>query len=346
MTDTVILHIGTHKTGSSSIQQSLRGYDDSETFYATFTEADHSKPMFAIFKDDFFKYHSWVNQGLKRPEMEEKRREYRASFEAQLQRKDRRRMIVSAEDISIFGPDEKKALLDCIAAHGCDAEVVCYVREPSGFAASRFQQNIKGGMTACPRRISPFYRFRLATFSQSLPRERIHVRAYDRKKLVDGDVVADFCDVAGLDRDLINQKTANVGLSLPAAKLLLIFNKSNVLCSKERALHWARLKLVRLIQEKYALEEKIPSGIFARIADYSEIDYLRDSFGIDFERKTAEFGAADIDELFSDTSTVNDSYLDDLLCEHGADAGSFTSLSEKLVRLYYGLVAEELSKAA
>lgn len=345
MTETVILHVGMHKTGSTAIQQSFTGYDDGHTFYGTFDTADHSEPMFAAFKDDFYSYHAWVNRGMKLTDMERQRAEYRAEFTKQLLRKDRKRLIISAEDISLFKPTEKQALIDFILDNGCDLHVVCYVREPTEFAASRCQQNIKGGATSIEGVLSPLYKYRLATFSDLLLKNRLTVRAFDRSMLIGGDIVSDFASILKLDESLVNRKTANVGLSLPATKVLLAFNKTKTLCSKERALHRARIKLVNRIQKKYASGEKLPLSSFASIADYSEIDYLREKFNIDFSK--SEWCANDetsVEGMFSDLSCVDTKPLDELLHIRDAPAENFTSIPEKVVRLYYALLAEELSQ--
>ena len=46
----VILHIGVHKTGTSSIQNALHRFDDGGTFYAQLGNNNHSAVMHAIRK--------------------------------------------------------------------------------------------------------------------------------------------------------------------------------------------------------------------------------------------------------------------------------------------------------
>lgn len=349
MVEQVVLHIGMHKTGSSSIQQSLHRYDDTDAFYATFPEPDHSQPIFTAFSDDYKNYHVWVNSGLSESEIDAKRQYYRSLLSEMLNRTDRRRLIVSAEDISILDPAEKSSLIDFIKGHNCEVSVVCYVREPAGYAASSFQQEVKGGLTDVPELIYPSYIVRLGHFMNILPRDRITVRVFGRSTLVDGDVVSDFCHVVGLDKERISPVTANIGLSLPAAKLIYLFNRQNIVDSGDVALYHARLRLIWAIQEKYFDCEKMPSKIFGAIADFSEVQFLNKNFDVGFEEKSSVvasgFTVDDIRKMFVDLSDVDVSRLDSLLSENGVVAKNFKSIEDKIIRLYMAFVADEICKA-
>ena len=60
----VILHIGLHKTGSTSIQSALKGYDKNGTKTVSFENENHSIPMYTIFSKNRYDYHIWKNAGI------------------------------------------------------------------------------------------------------------------------------------------------------------------------------------------------------------------------------------------------------------------------------------------
>ncbi len=45
----VILHLGSHKTGSTSIQSALKRFDNGKIAYANLGNANHSAPLFTAF---------------------------------------------------------------------------------------------------------------------------------------------------------------------------------------------------------------------------------------------------------------------------------------------------------
>lgn len=92
----VILHIGMHKTGTSSIQDCLASFDDGTTRYAQFGVANHSIPMTTIFADDPYAYHIWRDQGAAASLVDQRRSDYRAMLEQQLRSSDHERLIISA----------------------------------------------------------------------------------------------------------------------------------------------------------------------------------------------------------------------------------------------------------
>ena len=73
--DEVILHIGMHKTGSTSIQLSLNGYDDGETIYANLENINHAFPIYTIFSANRYDYH-WKNLGFNLSEIDSKKEKY------------------------------------------------------------------------------------------------------------------------------------------------------------------------------------------------------------------------------------------------------------------------------
>lgn len=217
-----ILHIGIHKTGSSSIQRSLANFDDGETFYSKIS-VNHSVPLFTIFSGKSEEYHPWKRKGLSRRQVERKKAQYLSFLTWELNRKDRKRIILSGEDVSILAPDEKKNLVDFVRSFGIGLKVICYVREPVSFCASLFQEELKNGrseFTTYPMS----YPFRLGHFCDLLPASDIIVRDFTTSSLVGGDVVRDFLAQLELGDPPGNVTRHNESLAAQAAKIVYFAN--------------------------------------------------------------------------------------------------------------------------
>ena len=72
----VIIHIGLHKTGSTSIQKALYGYQDVSTRYACFKEANHSIPMFTIFSKNPKSHHFYKNWAISEKQVKKKKKNF------------------------------------------------------------------------------------------------------------------------------------------------------------------------------------------------------------------------------------------------------------------------------
>jgi hypothetical protein len=340
----VVLHIGMHKTGSSSIQRSLVGYDDGHAFYGRFDRPNHSLPLHTVFAAAPANHHLWVREGLDEAAVERKRAEALDCLDRDLTRPDREVLVLSGEDVGVLADDEKDRLVAHLRRHGAQVDVVAYVREPAAFTASSFQQGVRGGSLLPLRHgtVRPSYRRRLERFLELAP-GAVTVRAFDRDRLAGGSVVRDFCDIAGLDFGRLRDETANESLSIDALKLLLVFNASNACSGGDRIVMGARRQLVATLRSLYA-DGEIPAERFACVADDSELEWLESATGIALPpaARTAldGWGEADLDRWLRDLTDVDLEPLDAELGRLGV-AGRFPGAAPKLSRLYYALVVEQ-----
>lgn len=182
----VLLHVGTHKTGTTSIQAAIAGYDDGETATAPVGAADGSLVSLA--------YQRWPRQATSPEEAERRRR-----FLHVISSADRARWIVSDEDLSARPKSAQRDLLDDLARAGVTAEVVIYLRPPLAWAAAMFSEHVKHAASPSAAVFARGYRGRIGTFVERLPPDAVRVRRYATDGLADGDVVADFWATADLD---------------------------------------------------------------------------------------------------------------------------------------------------
>lgn len=341
MLRTAVLHIGMHKTGSTSIQNALRGYDDGNVFYATFEEPNHSIPIFTAFRTNYENYHIWSSQGLSKAEISKKRDGYRQNLSKMLQRRDRDRIVISGEDIGNLTVSEKNALLEFFDRHGWTVNVVCYVREPTHYAASVFQEGVKHRDGSIPSHYRPHYKSRLSGFLSELPKHAVCVRPFESSQLKDGDVVSDFCAHAGINGAVEKELRSNQSMSFNAARLLFNFNRSGVLTKGDASVSQAFKKFQWQVVQSYAGQGRAHPGLFKDYSDYSEVDWLYSEFGIRFENMAQDHQEIGLLEKLGDLSDIDLTGLDQALENSGLQPQNYPDAVQKMQRIYFDYLSKE-----
>lgn len=331
----VLLHIGMHKTGSSSIQQSLAGFDDGRTLYSKIG-VNHSAPMVTIFKRDYLNYHIWQQRGLGPKEVEARRTKFIEILDAELSRSDRERLIISGEGMSILQDDEKRSLIDYIKGKGCEIKVIAYARDPLSFAASVTLEKIRGGRTDKIGVIRPDYKKRIGPFVDLVGRENVVVREFNRERLIDRDVVRDFAQTIDIDLPADAIVVANESLPEPAAKLLLNLNRSQAVIQGNRKLIEARDIVRKELRDVYSNEGKLDEACFARSISCpdEDIEFLK-GFGINFETYTPDENDSTPEAYLTDLSSIDRKPLDQLLKKYGIDPKPHKTIRSRLIALFY-----------
>lgn len=224
-----IIHFGMHKTGSSSIQQSLaERLDDSKFRYLSLGSSNSSGSIAVGFRRNPENYHGSKKRGSTREDLRLERQAIHRNLTAALTSNDARKAtpILSAEYVSVMKAGEFGDLCDFFGRHGYDVTAVGYVRSPKGFMESAFQQRLKGGYKAFDvANMYPDYRRNFEKFESVLGKERVRLWHFDTESFPGGCVVQDFCGKIGIrfrPQDVIR---VNEGMSLPALSLLYAYRK-------------------------------------------------------------------------------------------------------------------------
>ena len=153
----VILHIGLHKTGTTTIQRTLGehraklalfGYHYPQFAYKNRQTYNHSSPLLSLYSDAPLDYHMNLREGIDSPE---KLEDQNSAFLAQLKsalNSGSTTVILSGEGLSALTPKNISRLkndLERLSEAPLSFRVVCCVREPISFITSDIQQKVKGG---------------------------------------------------------------------------------------------------------------------------------------------------------------------------------------------------------
>ncbi len=224
----LLLHIGTIKTGTSSIQETLNAAAESGSLngvaYPVPLEMTHNHLAHVYASPDRLPR---IPRHRRRADPESFER-IAQTFKHDLFEaiRDNENLILSAEYLSLFSRDDAAALARDLALAGVgEVRVLAYVRDPASLYLSAVQQTLKAGHLFV-RPAAFRYRFleALAVWRAIYP--DVRVRPFVRGRLVDGDVVRDFLAEASsffgdtVAPDDVELRVSNPSLSAEAMVVL------------------------------------------------------------------------------------------------------------------------------
>ena len=195
----IYLHIGLHKTGSTSIQAALIGYNKNNIKTISFKEENHSIPLYTIFSENRYNYHIWTSKGFSRDDIDKKKNEYEKILEKEIKNSQEKSLIISGEDLSALNSSEVHSLYNFFSKFNLSIEIICYVRNPIKFIVSDIQEVVKHG------RDIPFYgslyRERIIPYIEHFGEENFHLHIFDDVIKTHGSVVKHFASILSLNLD-------------------------------------------------------------------------------------------------------------------------------------------------
>lgn len=153
MAKELYLHLGLHKTSSSSFQATCKAnlsfLSDQGIAYPLFKceqtsredIANHSIPLFSLFSGKADKYHINIRRGI--GNLAQANAAYMAQLNEILASNDK--VILSGEDIGVMNSGGLKRLKEAIDKHNFNIKPFALVRDPYNFLNSAYQQMIKSG---------------------------------------------------------------------------------------------------------------------------------------------------------------------------------------------------------
>lgn len=306
----LIIHIGTIKAGSTSIQQSLgRGRDtllEHDIYFPSINPYNHAFSFAPIFMDDPTESFVFKKELLVHEDKRTKTKNYRKAWLNEFKASEQGHFIISGEGFSqpFFREDDVKRLKEFVK-HFFDAfTIIIYVRHYDSWILSQTQQMIKNGLGErstreitssllnCPSEVS--YQHSLNKWINVFDRENIVVRPFDPKVFYKGSLLADFFHSVGLPADdlQIPEFRTNESIGKYAVTFLQKYNQAyplfvNNSINKDRGLarQYFPVHLLKNIpDEKFKAELNYSAEQAERFNE--EIDFVNQFFidGYQFQR--------------------------------------------------------------
>ncbi len=224
----MIIHFGMHKTGTSSIQESLfRGLSDPRFYYVNFGMPNASNGVTMCFRTDLERYGPVRKSGVRQRKLAALKGDALERFASELEASGARIAVISGEHIGKLSASELRSMQEFLKARGRDdLAPIAYVRRPKEYMESAFQQRVRNGLGALvAERLFPEYRERFAKFDAAFGRDRVQLALFDTGSFPGGCVVRDFCTRASIDFKAEDVVRVNEAISLPALSLLYTYRK-------------------------------------------------------------------------------------------------------------------------
>ncbi len=293
MFERAVVHIGLHKTGTTSIQATLHRHAaaleaDQGVYYPRLT-ANHSVILFPLFCDKPQNY--YVNQ---RANLKTERAAARHNakitekLDAEFAATNAKTLLVSGEDLSTLSAEGYARMNAWFKARAKHVEVVAFVRDPIAWATSAAQQRIKSGATFAelmkrvPREAA---RHKLGSALAVFGRDALRVHRFE--DAARNGVLPYFCKETGIEErwahtiepETLNESFSNEGVHLIAAINALYPIKPSQKFAPKRA-HADIQPLAAVQGEKF----RLPPEMARQASKHAkqDIDWLKDALGIDY----------------------------------------------------------------
>lgn len=220
MKKTCVIHIGLHKTGSSSIQNTLhknRAILKSEFNINYYDKQANHGTLLTLFSKNLAYYRPLKIWGITdEAGINTFKSDLKADLSLTLKKNTSPVFVISGEGLSLLEEAEIHALQSFLAPSFDEFQIYAYVRDPMSHANSVGQQAIKGGMTFAdiqrntfgpknpddhpkitkPGSVYPYFRTRIAPYQKAFGEENVKVLNFSALRERKEDVVLHFMQEA------------------------------------------------------------------------------------------------------------------------------------------------------
>ncbi len=313
-----IVHIGMHKTGSTSIQRNLNKQLNKNFSYFALGTPNHSGPFCSLFSEmpeslDLHKRRGFTSSQITR---------YNAEADKMVKKHlldnpQYDTFVISGESITILSKESLEKFKNYLLDFFETIKIVAYIRSPISYANSAFQQMVKGGFSDLSLFYNeeyPQYRNKFEKFDIVFGKENVFLHYFDKNHLMESDVTVDFIEKNNLKVNTKDFVRVNESLSLESISLLYVYNKlaPKPIQSREglRAHHMLRDALLKIGSKKLQINKALLQSIINKskhdlvwIEDrmnmkiFDEKSYSNDDSNIQGEEDLFEVAKLSINEL-------------------------------------------------
>lgn len=289
-----ILHVGFHKTATSSIQQTLA---DNQAklktlgFHYPIFEIDnrrivnHSIPFYSAYCEHPEKYNINVMNG-DWARMEEVNDHYLQQIDDLMLLDEN--IIISGEDISILPMKALVSIRDKILSSGFNLEVYCSVRKPYSFLCSELQERIKAGVSTLNNITVPKKSACITKLKDAFG-EHISFSSFEADCAINDPIVV-FIERLGINSSLLSLSSNNEGLGNITTRLYAHLNETHPIVINGKINEKGRVRFLNNFDnEKFFLTKSEYQKIEKELAEESnKINSLLDDGYVDKEIKFAD----------------------------------------------------------
>ncbi|BBM87487.1 hypothetical protein [Candidatus Uabimicrobium amorphum] len=286
----LILHFGTHKTGSTSIQRNLATADLGPKWEYAKLGVNQGGVVSAAFTQDLFSIREYKLFGIDRGELLKIKMKSLELFKSALKSCKKDNLIVSGERIVKLEENDLSELNRVSSSLGFKVEAIGYLREPKSRMEAVFQQKIKFPYkyTSLEDLFYPDYQKKLIKFENVLGKDNVLFLLYDRKNLLEKCVVKDFCFRLGIKTDAWEIHRYNESIPLRALRFLYTYKKFGLLSTKESNHKKQYNRLIRRLKDlkgpKMSFSLKIVNPIIEE--KQQVIDWINSRLNVPFPYPT------------------------------------------------------------
>lgn len=261
---TLFLHIGTEKTGTTSIQQFFRANREAlagrGVLYPVAAGQQNHTALAVAAQDDFAESPLKLLHGIQSSgDLRQFRRQLGHSLGEELKGRNYPVAILSNEHCSsrLASTAEVQRMQDLLSAHFERIFILVYIRRQDELLLSAYSTAVKSGSARAlavpgPAAAAGYdYASLLSRWSDVFGREQIICRRFEKSSLRNGDVVDDLLNVVGVPADagLARPSPANESLDAVSLEFLRLFNRSIPRFSEQNERHQIRDNIIRLLRE-------------------------------------------------------------------------------------------------
>jgi len=311
----IILHIGTVKTGTTSIQKTLyrsrKQLPDYGLYFPGLGDTFHHNFTFtALFIEDPRILPGFIKKGIVTdPDTAERLRYLKKKLINEIERSGSNDFIVSAENLSLplFTEDAVENAAKFISNYFDKVTIIIYIRHYNDFLKSEIQQRIKNGHSdMCTEAIlnnlmnnpnsGAMYDKAVGKWIRTFCRENVIVRPFDRAAFKNGELIDDFFSHLGFKPESIpiNRVLSNESIGKNAVAFLEQYNqKYPMFIDKKANTKRGRSKSyfpVNLLpeDEKFDLDIKFTKEQADTLNN--QIDYINSLFADDHQFEHVTYG--------------------------------------------------------
>lgn len=304
MFDRLFLHIGSHKTATTSIQATLQANQP-----ALIAHGSHFVAYRAGILAHIATQPERIVPGLVRSRDAEGLQRFIDRAIDDLGKAagnpDLTTAILSSEDMLILPPRDIAALKAFLADFAHELHVIVYLRHPLGRIPSMQAQAIKTGHARVgppgPHLVERYDRV-LGKWMQAFGRQAVDLRVFDPANLPPGGPVAEFCTAIGLPNLVADLRIVrrNDSLSMAAALIASALNQTGARIEPRKPL----IDLLEAIDgSKYTCD---PNDLKA-LADHfqPQLDLLQQAYGVTLPQPELPLYITDRNQVFDDATLAS-----------------------------------------